>query len=486
MNKFRYNDPVERMKRVNRVYLIAIILLFGVLIAYQSLLVKAGIFPISLASSSRIIMLLALLIDGILFFVNKANKYMRICITVEVGIAYLFFILNTEGSFLGMAFVGVLGVSVLYYDTLYYMGAMAFCVVIYIAGQLVRVNSGVVSADANGVCNVIMTFAVFVMLYIISRLSKTFNDHALGAVEEQSEVQMQIMKVIKKETSSSTEMVNSLYDASQNIAQSMQTISASTEKIVENITEQNCMTQNIQNAIMTTQEYSSEMVSVATISNENIRTNQNMMGTLKEQSEQIAGNNVVVTGAMEQLQDKVDKVASIAKMILKISNETTILALNASVESARAGEAGRGFSVIADQIRELAEETKDFTESITQIVDELNANAETVVNAVGVSLKAADSQNQMISATADAFDELSSNMNVLVNNVQEIGNRIDRLSTSNNQIVDSITQLSALSEEVSASAEQTNHLTEMNVNYARQTWESIQKINQSAAILKNV
>ena len=65
MNKFRYNDPVERMKRVNRVYLIAIILLFGVLIAYQSLLVKAGIFPISLASSSRIIMLLALLIDGI-------------------------------------------------------------------------------------------------------------------------------------------------------------------------------------------------------------------------------------------------------------------------------------------------------------------------------------------------------------------------------------------------------------------------------------
>ena len=208
--------------------------------------------------------------------------------------------------------------------------------------------------------------------------------------------------------------------------------------------------------------------------------------SLKEQSEQIAGNNVVVTEAMEQLQDKVDKVASIAKMILKISNETTILALNASVESARAGEAGRGFSVIADQIRELAEETKEFTESITHIVDELNVNATTVVNAVGVSLEAADSQNQMISATAEAFDELSGHMNILVNNVQEIGNRIDHLSKSNNQIVDSITQLTALSEEVSASAEQTNHLTGMNVNYSKQTWESIQKINQSTALLKNV
>lgn len=71
-------------------------------------------------------------------------------------------------------------------------------------------------------------------------------------------------------------------------------------------------------------------------------------------------------------------------------------------------------------------------------------------------------------------------------NIECIGNRIDHLSKSNNQIVDSITQLTALSEEVSASAEQTNHLTGMNVNYSKQTWESIQKINQSTALLKNV
>jgi len=484
MNKFRYNDPVERVKRVNRVYLLAIIILFTVLLVYQSLLVKEGALSDSLGSYSKAAMIIAVLFDGILFFMNKANKYLRICITLEVGIAYLFFALNTQGSFLGMAFVGVLGVSVLYYDTTYYMGTLFFSVVLYTVGQIARVNAGVVDGDINGVCNVIMTYVVFVMLFIIGRLSKMFNDHALGAIEEHSEVQMQIMKVIKEETTSSTEMVNSLYNASGNIAQSMHNISVSTEKMVENITEQNYMTQNIQNAISNTQKYSAEMVSVATVSNEDIRTNQNMMEMLKTQSEQIADNNVLVTEAMEQLQDKVDKVASIANMILKISNETTILSLNASVESARAGEAGKGFSVIAEQIRQLSEETKKFTENITYIVDELNANAKTVVNAVDVSLKAADSQNQMISATADAFDQLSGNMNVLINNIREIGNRIDSLSTANNQIVENITQLSALSEEVSASAEETNHLTEMNVNYARQTRESIQKMNQSTAIIK--
>ena len=77
-------------------------------------------------------------------------------------------------------------------------------------------------------------------------------------------------------------------------------------------------------------------------------------------------------------------------------------------------------------------------------------------------------------------------MNVLIKNIQEINDRIDNLSTANNQIVDNITQLSALSEEVSASAEETNHLTEMNVNYASRIRVSIQKINQTTALLKYV
>ena len=55
---------------------------------------------------------------------------------------------------------------------------------------------------------------------------------------------------------------------------------------------------------------------------------------------------------------------------------------------------------------------------------------------------------------------------------------------NNNQIVENIEQLSALSEEVSAGAEETNRMTELNVNNARQTWESIEKINKSTALLK--
>lgn len=484
MNKFRYNDPIERIKRVNRVYMIAVFILFSVLFVYQSLLISKGMISDSVGGYCRLIMIIALITDGVLFWLFRSAKFLRIIFTLECGIIYLFFVLNTPGSFLGMTFVGVLGVSVLYYDTIYYVATLIFCVVVYVIGQLARINLGIVEGDVNGVCNVIMTSAVFLMLFIIFRLSKLFNDHALGTVEAQSENQRQIMEVIKKETNNSTEMVNNLYGASGNIAKSMKNISESTEKMVENISEQNDMTQKIQNAINMTQEYSAEMVAVATVSNEDIRTNQQMMAILKEQSEQIAENNVLVAEAMNRLQGNVDKVDTIANMILKISKQTTILALNASVESQRAGEAGVGFAVIAEQIRELSEETKEFTESIASIIEELNKNAKTVVSAVSISLQEADGQNNMINDTAEAFEKLKDNMDLLINNIQGIGGRIDRLSTANNQIVDNIEQLSALSEEVSAGAEETNRMTEINVNNARRTWESIEKINKSTALLK--
>ena len=491
MNKYRYNDANERCKRVNRVFLLTTYILYAVLFIYQVLILNAGIFSKPLFISGLAILLIFMIWNSIVYFTNRASKYLRYYITFEVAIVFVFYLLATPANFLGLALIGVLGVSILYYDRRSYLITYITYSLLYIGGQLVRIIMKVVERDPNGMTNVLMTLAVFFMLFVIGKLSKLFSDHALGTVAEHNEMQIKIMKeilntthVVTQESDTGLQMVTSLFEASQDIAESMQTISSSTERLTENITEQTCMTQDIQGTINDTLEYSAEMVSIATTSNEEIQTNHTLMQKLQDQALQVSQTNVQITEAMERLQDKTQAMAEIATIILSISSQTNLLALNASIESARAGEAGRGFAVVAEQIRQLAEETRNSTESITNLIKELNINADDVVTVIRSSVSAAESQNEMIDITAHAFESLSNNMNTLINHIREIDTRIENLSTSNNQITESIIQLSALSEEINANAEETSQLTEENLKFTKQARDSIREIQSSAAGLE--
>lgn len=488
MNKFRYNDINERCKRVNRVFLLAVYILFLVLGIYHCLLFSEGTLSKPLFISGLVLLVVFSAWHTTTYFLNRASAHLKYFITFVVAVLFVFYLLATPANFLGLALIGVLGVSILYYDNKSYLITFITYSVLYIGGQIVRVAMKVVAGDPNGISNVLMTLAVFVMLFIISKLSKLFSDHALGTVAEHDELQTQIMKeilntthVVTQESDTSLQMVTSLFEASQDIAESMQTISASTERLTENITEQTSMTQEIQDTITNTLEYSAEMVSIATTSNEEIQTNHTLMQKLQKQAQQVSRTNVQITDAMERLQEKTQAMAEIATIILSISSQTNLLALNASIESARAGEAGRGFAVVADQIRQLAEETRNSTESITNLIQELNTHAEDVVTVIRSSVSAAENQNEMIDITAHAFEGLSDNMNTLINHIREIDTRIENLSESNNQITESITQLSTLSEEINANAEETSQLTEENLRYTKQTRDSIREIQASTA-----
>ena len=193
----------------------------------------------------------------------------------------------------------------------------------------------------------------------------------------------------------------------------------------------------------------------------------------------IKDTNHSVTDAMEKLQEKTKEVEEIAGSIMAISGQTNLLALNASIESARAGEAGRGFAVVAQQIRQLAVRTKSFTEEITKITNELNANANMVVNTISGSIEATDRQSEKILAASETFEQLNKNMEALASQVEEVNHHILGLSESNNKIMENISQLSAVTEEVTANAEQVHTMSQNNLDCAEQVKTAVEHIRST-------
>lgn len=491
MGKYRYNDPIERKIKVNRFFLLACVILFSVLGVYFYLYeqeVRRGMWTVW---ANIGVLVGFLLIDAALFLKNKASSAMRIVASIEVFILYIVYSMVTPASFLGMALMGVMGVCVAYFDTKFFNLVFVASFVNYVACQIIRSSIGVTEANANGVCQVIMNVAVFVMLQRIASITKRFSDDALGSIAEQKEVQdkmvgemVLISQSVKDESDRSHSMMEKMLASARQTASNTQEISLMSSSIADDLDEQTRMTREIQGAIGATRELSQEMVELAGDSNRQISENHVMMQDLREQSNHISVTNAQVTEAMERLQEKTEEVSGFADIILNVSSETNLLALNASVESARVGEAGKGFSVIAGQIRKLAEETRQSAENISTIVGDLRANEEAVVKLVSASVAASEKQHGMVQTTAEMIANLEQNLQHLVENIGQIDGKIENLSISNDAMVDSISNISASTETVSANAEETKDLTSQNLRYAQSTGEAIDTIQKTASRLE--
>lgn len=338
------------------------------------------------------------------------------------------------------------------------------------------------------------TLLVFLLsIYVIYRTtisSKAFSDDIIGAVQDEQAIQkemvediLHISNVVRQNANESNNLVKKLGTSTNMTNSSVNEISLSTQSTAESVQIQTKMTQQIQQSIEETVGSSKNMVVRADDSSKSLQDSLEVMNNLKGQSASIAATNNIVSDSMNSLVEKTKSVQDIVGMISDISDQTNLLSLNASIEASRAGDAGRGFAVVAEEIKKLAEQTKRSTEEISNIINELNDNAQEATSNVKISITATDKQDQLIETTADLFGNIDNNVKLLIEDIKIINVMLDKLRDANNNIVENISQISATTEEVSATSEEAASICEENYKDVEEVTRMLQKVIDTLKML---
>ncbi len=164
---------------------------------------------------------------------------------------------------------------------------------------------------------------------------------------------------------------------------------------------------------------------------------------------------------VEQLGGRTDQIGNVAATIKEIADQTNLLALNAAIEAARAGEQGRGFAVVADEVRKLAERTANATREIDEMIMRIQVDTHNAVSGMRESAGQVDASVALVHEAHNALLEIRQGMNNTVQQVADISHATSEQSGAMTTMAQSVEQLAHLTEDNLASARDTEQASQV-------------------------
>lgn len=258
----------------------------------------------------------------------------------------------------------------------------------------------------------------------------------------------QMVSQINKDAGTLVSNAERINAAATDVAKAAMEQSDATSAMAAAIEELTVSSNHISDNATDTEQYSREAVELSGQGTDRVRQ-------ATEAIQQISATVADASERIRALDERANQISSIAAVIKDIAGQTNLLALNAAIEAARAGEQGRGFAVVADEVRKLAERTSIATAEIEQMIAGIQGDTEGAVDAMSAALPVVEKGVELASSAAESLHGIESGARQTLDRISEVADSTREQSTASTSIAQRVEQIANMVEQTATTMQGT-------------------------------